>query len=122
MPKALVAGAVIQCSHGGMAKLPNGSPKLQVSGQPAVTAGQEVGISFAPGAPTVITPCPLPGPSNPSPCTATQSAVAGVSTLLKVGGSGVLLDTATGPAINANDPAATWSVASAGQTVLDIAR
>lgn len=120
--KAAVAGAMIRCSHGGTARLPAGSVKLQVSGNGVVTAGQEVGVSFAPGAPTVVTPCPLQGPSNPSPCTATQAAVSGLSALLQVDGAAVLLDTATGPAVNPSDPAATWSIADAGQSLLNVDR
>jgi hypothetical protein len=125
MPQVLVAGATIQCSHKGTARLPNGDARLQVAGQPAVTAGMEAGISFAPGAPTVITPCPLQTtttPPAPSPCTATVVATAGISAILIIGGAGVLLDTATGPATNANDPGATWSVLDAGQTLLIVER
>jgi len=125
MPQVLVAGATIQCSHKGTARLPNGDSRLQVSSQPAVTAGMEAGVSFAPGAPTVITPCPFQTtttPPAPSPCTATVAATAGVSTILVIGGAGVLLDNATGQATNANDPSATWSVVDAGQALLSVSQ
>jgi len=47
-------------------------------------------------------------------------ATSGVSTQLTVGDLGVLLDNASGQAINANDPSAAWSVADAGQTLLSV--
>ncbi len=113
----VVAGATLKCSHGGMAKIPSGNSKLQLGGAAAITAGQEVGVSFAAGSP----PCPWVNPSppgNPSPCTATVKALSGVSLKLTVDGLGVLLDSAQGLATNATDPSATWSVANAGQTLL----
>jgi len=115
MPKVLVAGGTLKCSHQGTAKLPKGDSRLQVSSKAAVTAGMEVGLPFP--------DCPLknPGTAAPSPCTATVAALpAGVSKLLSVGGAGVLLDSATGQATNPSDPSATWSVADAGQTLLSV--
>ncbi len=120
MPLVIVQGGTIQCSHKGQARLPSGDNRLAVQGNGAVTAGMEAGISFAPGSPTVIVPCPFPDPKSgsPSPCTTTIAAIAGAATLLAVGGLPVLLATATGLAINAGDPSATWSVSEAGQTLL----
>ncbi len=127
MQQVLVAGATIQCSHGGTARLPNGDKRLQISNKSAVTAGQEVGVSFAPGAPTTVVPCPhqtKSSPPAPSPCSATQAAQNGISTLLVVDNAGilagVLLHNASGQATNADDPAAKWSVADAGQTLLSV--
>jgi hypothetical protein len=122
MAMVVVAGAILRCSHLGSARLTIGDPHLSVDGRAAVTAGKELGISFAPGAPGVLTPCPFSTPAGASPCTATVAASAGVSTLLLVGGVGVLLDSAGGQAINANDPAATWSVLDPGQTRLAVGR
>jgi hypothetical protein len=122
MAMVVVAGAILRCSHLGSARPTIGDPRLSVDGRAAVTAGKELGISFAPGAPGVLTPCPFSTPAGASPCTATVAASAGVSTLLLVGGVGVLLDSAGGQAINANDPAATWSVLDAGQTRLAVGR
>ena len=132
MPHVVVAGtagATIQCSHGGTAHLPRpkGDSRLLISNNPAVTSGQEIGISFMPGAPTVVAPCPhtMPSPSGtaPAPCRATQAAIAGISELLVIGNLGVLLDNASGLTINP-DPAeqgkAKWSVADAGQTLLSV--
>ena len=44
------------------------------------------------------------------------------STQLTIGDLGVLLDTASGRAANANDANATWSIAQAGQTIVSIDR
>jgi hypothetical protein len=110
----VVQGGQLQCSHGGVAPLPSGSPKLSVAGLGAVVSGMELGISFA----TTLTPCPHTSGMNPSPCTATLAATAGISIRLNIDGLGVLLESGQGGATNANDPAATWSVLSAGQTVL----
>jgi hypothetical protein len=42
--------------------------------------------------------------------------------LLSVSGAGVLLDNATGPAVNPADPSAKWSIADPGQTLLAVAQ
>lgn len=119
MPKVLVAGATLQCSHGGSRQVPSGSPKLQVAGNAVVTAGMETGLPFAPGAPGVLTPCPIQTPSGaPSPCTATVAATAGFASKLAVGGAPVLLDTASGQTVNVQAPG-TWSVSDPGQTMLE---
>ena len=115
MPFVVVRNGQVQCSHGGVATLTAGNAKLRAGGQPVVVSGQEAGISFA----ATSVPCPHTSGMNPSPCTATLAAVAGVSLKLTVDGLGVLLDTANGNATNANDPAATWSVLSAGQNILE---
>jgi hypothetical protein len=126
MPLVLVGGATIQCMHQGVpygkSSIPSGDARLAVSGNGALTAGMEAGVSFAPGKPGVLTPCTFPDPKSgaPTPCTATQAALSGASTILAVGGAGVLLDIATGLASNTADPAATWKVADAGQQVLSV--
>lgn len=125
MPSVVVAGGFVDCSHSGRAKLKSGNAKLTVNGASVVTMGMEVGLSFlpptAPITPDNPIPCPHLGPGSPpppSPCSATMTATNGVSTKITVGGVGVLLDTATGSAINANDPGATWQVSDSGQTIL----
>jgi len=126
MPNVVVVGGTIQCSHGGVVQLASGSGLLGIAGAAALTSGMEAGLSFAPGAPGVRTPCPCTTPppaSKPSPCTATLSATAGISTQLTVGGQGVLLDSASGVTVNAGavpPPALTWSVAEAGQTLVSV--
>lgn len=120
MPNVVVVGGIIQCKHGGMVKLLQGDNRLEIADAAALAAGMEATLSFAPGAPGVLIPCPLPSASGPSPCAATVGATAGVSTQLTVGGKGVLLDTASGLATNPNDPAATWSIAMAGQTLVSV--
>ncbi len=122
MPDVVVSGGIIECSHGGQIKLSGGSSQLEVSAAQAITFGLEAGLSFAPGAPGVVSPCPkltTTTPPSPSPCTSSP-ATAGVSTLLVIGGVGVLLDNANGLAVNAVDPSATWSIASSGQTLLSV--
>ena len=119
MPKIVVAGAMMQCSHKGMVKLTGGDSRLGVSGAEAITFGMEAKVSFAPGAPGVVVPCPgPPGSMPPNICTVTLPATAGVSKLVTIAGVGVLLDNATGNATNPSDPTATWSIANAGQTLL----
>jgi hypothetical protein len=118
MPNYVVQGGEVQCepspSHGGIAPFLSGSPKLAVAGHSIVVSGLEVGISFA----ATDTPCPFTFGPFPSPCTATLAAASGVSLRLSVDGLGVLLESAQGAATNANDPAATWSVLSPGQAIL----
>jgi hypothetical protein len=120
MAQVLVAGGILQCSHQGQVKLSGGDARLNVSGQGAITFGMEVGISFAPGSPGMVSPCPFTDPKSgsPSPCTATMAAISGSSTLLTVGGTPVLLDSANGIATNTADPSATWKVSNAGQTLM----
>jgi len=93
MPLILVAGAKIQCTHAGIAAIPSGDERLTIGGNGAVTAGMEAGISFAPGSPGVLTPCPFTDPKSdsPAPCRGTQAATAGKSGILSVGGAAVLL-------------------------------
>ena len=81
MPNVVVAGGLIQCSHKGIVKLSGGDARLAIAGAAALTAGMEAGLSFAIGAPGVVTPCPLPAPSGPpssSACNATFAATAGL--------------------------------------------
>ena len=119
MPNVVVARGVIQCSHGGQIQFSSGASQLQVSGSGAITSGMEAGLSFAPGAPGVKVPCPEKTSSTP-PCTSSP-ATAGVSTLLTVGGVGVLLSSAKGLCVNPADSNAKWSIASPGETVLSVA-
>jgi hypothetical protein len=122
MPNVVVAGCIVQCSHFGTLKLSAGDNRLSVNGAGAITFGKEAGLSFALGAPGVVVACQNPnkaGPSPPTiPCTQTLPAKTGVSTLLTIAGAGVLLETATGQAVNPADPSATWNIADAGQILL----
>jgi hypothetical protein len=123
MPKLVVVGGLVECNHHGKAKLKSGNAKLKIKGAEVVTAGGEVGLSFT-ALPTPDNPAPCtkvgPGtPPPPSPCTATLAAIFGVSTKIKVGGVGVLLDTASGPAANPNDPSANWKISDAGQDLVE---
>jgi hypothetical protein len=122
MPQVLVDGATVQCSHSGMVSLSGGNTMLSVSGSGAITAGMEVGISFAQGAPGVTTPCPIKNLTSgaPTPCTIVAPASAGASTLLSVGGTPVLLDSAQGQTVNATTGPVPWSVADPGQQLLSV--
>jgi hypothetical protein len=118
MPNVVVAGGVIQCNHGGQIKFSSGSSKLAVNGAGAITFGMEAGLSFAAGSPGVIVPCTKMTQSSP-PCTSSP-ATAGVSTLVTIGGTGVLLGNAQGFCVNGVDPSASWSIGSPGETVLSV--
>ena len=122
MPNVVTVAGIFKCSHKGMVHPLQGDVRLNINKSAVVVAGQEVGVSFAPGVPGLIVPCGLSSASGPSPCTATMKAMGGVSVQLTVGGLGVLLSNAFGQAVNPNDPAATWSVSDAGQTVLSVDR
>jgi hypothetical protein len=121
MAMVLVAGATIKCTHGGICKLSQGTPKLTVGGNAVITSGMETKISFL-GGPNVVSPCPgfpLTAPPVPTFCIATLPAdPSGVSSKLTVDGIGALLDNASGQATNVNDPSAKWSVISPGQSLL----
>jgi hypothetical protein len=115
MPNVVVDGGVIECSHHSKIKFSGGAPQLQVSGSGAITSGMEAKQKFASGTP----PCTGKPPAN-LPCTSSPATV-GVSTLLTVGGVGVLLSSAQGLCVNLSDPSATWSITSPGETVLSVA-
>ena len=89
----LVAGATIECMHAGApfgkAAISGGDGRLAVSGNGALTAGMEVGISFEAGKPGVLKACTYQNPSGAKQaCTATFAAITGISAMLSVGGSG----------------------------------
>ncbi len=126
MPKIVVGGGFLKCSHGGLTKLSKGNSKLTIGGAAAVTSGMETGYSFLPttAPPTPDQPAPCTQmtsttPPAPSPCSATSPATGGISSKITVGGAGVLLDTATGPAVNPADPSAKWTISDAGETKMN---
>ena len=117
MADVLVAGAVIECSHGGRVRVSSGSSLFTVGGKQVVTVDKLAGLSFAPG-PDVVAPCPVTTKSTPpvpSPCTSTLPPTRGMAMTLSVDQVPVALDTASGNTINAQDPG-TWSVSDAGQS------
>jgi len=118
MPRVVVSGAIIECSHGGRLRVVKpGSPKLAVDGNGALVTGMETGFAFVPGAPGVLVPCPIQTtttPPAPSPCTSTLASTSGIATKLAVAETPVLLDTASGQTVNAQSPG-TWKVADPGQ-------
>lgn len=122
MANIVVVGGIIECSHGGKTKLKTGNSKLKIDNAEVVVSGMEVGLSFlplgSPPTPDNPAPCTLQVAGNPSPCTATVAATRGISTKIKIDGLGVLLNTATGKAVNPNDPTATWKISNASQSKL----
>ncbi len=123
MPQVLVVGATLQCPHGGVLKIPTGNPLLKIAGQNAVALGQEVGLSFALGAPYVVSPCPIHNASNaPTPCQIESPATAGASTVLAIQNTPVLLSTAFGLAANATEGPSPWKVGFAGETLLNVSK
>ncbi|MEE4420262.1 hypothetical protein [Streptomyces bugieae] len=124
MSFVLTEGAVLQCSHGGRTSLTTGNPTVTVKGHGVVTAGAEVGFQFGAAdrpVPGMIAPCPVrtPDGSSPLPCTiAAPTTPAGTAKKLMVGGTPVLLDTASGVTVSSPAPG-TWSVADPGQTILE---
>jgi hypothetical protein len=122
VPKILVAGAVLECSHGGQIRIDSGNDKLKVGGKAALTAGMEAGLAFAasdmPPMPNQLVPCPITTPApKGAPCV-TSPLQSGSAAKLNVGGTAVLLDSANGQTINAISPG-TWRVSSAGQTKME---
>jgi hypothetical protein len=120
--RVLVIGATIQCSHGGQFRLSSGDSRLTVDGNGAVLSGTEAGLAFGSSVAPLpgLSPCPVmtsSTPPLPSPCV-TGPAAAGMAIKLAVGGTPVLLDSATGTTINPANPG-TWSVSDAGQTKLE---
>jgi hypothetical protein len=122
MARVLVKGAVIQCGHGGQLRLTTGDERLTVAGNGAVTSGMEAGLVF--GSP----PAPLPGmaPCTAAlpngtfvPCVTAAALLAGLATKLTVGGTAVLLDTASGQTVTVAAGPRTWSVSDAGQQKLE---
>jgi len=104
-----------------MTKLTSGNAKLTVDGNAVITSGMEVGVSFAPG-PDNVSPCTNQTTTTPpvlAPCMIAARASSGVASKLTIGGVGVLLDSASGNTTNTQGaPPGTWSVASAGQSLL----
>jgi hypothetical protein len=116
MSLVVVAGAMLQCSHGGQITVSAGSSRLTVGGHGAVLAGQEAGLSFASASP----PCTnqtTTTPPAPAPCT-TVTATGGTARKLAVGGTPVLLATASGKTTSAGPPG-TWQVSDPGQHILE---
>jgi hypothetical protein len=109
MSLVLTEKSTLVCAHHGTVKLTATQSKLTVAGAKVLVTGD---LSSAP-----IPDCPIkPPPPTNKPCTAILTAVGGVSTRLKVGGKGVLLETVNGATDGTVTP--TWSVQDAGQSKL----
>jgi hypothetical protein len=110
----VVKGASLACSHQGSATVLSVSSRLTVGGQGVLLDGKESGLDFA-GCTNQTTS----SPSSPAPCVS-DAATAGMAGRLTVGGTAVLLASATGSTHPKVAPAAvgTWNVNGAGQSKL----
>lgn len=101
------------CGHDGRVTLRAGHRRLVVDGRPVVR------LADLPGSP--ISGCTNVNTNDGQvPCLAVVSVTAGVSGVLTVGGSRVLLATATGLTNGSlKGVPSTWRVSSAGQTLLE---
>lgn len=114
MPKVLTQSSILVCAHQGQISLTASQQLLSIAGDAVLVEGDLAGATIA-GCTT---------PSNPTtgtkPCLTVVAMAAGASTNLTVGGKAVLLDTATGTTDGVTAvPSNTWSVQSAGQTIVD---
>ncbi|WP_393062894.1 hypothetical protein [Streptomyces sp. LN549] len=121
MPLVLVEGAIIQCTHQGRLTLAAGDPRATVKGSGVILAGKESGLAFGSAAtpvPGMITPCTATTPGGPQPCVITPATPDGWSKKLIVGGTPVLLATASGVTASGQGPGR-WTVENPGQSVLE---
>ncbi|WP_030760464.1 hypothetical protein [Streptomyces griseus] len=122
MSLVLVQGAIIQCTHQGRLELAGGDPRVSVRGRGVVLAGKEGGLVFGSAAapvPGMVSPCAATTPAGvPQPCAVTPATPDGWSRKLTVGGSPVLLATASGVTASGQGPGR-WTVADPGQTLLE---
>jgi hypothetical protein len=73
MPPILNAGAMIQCSHGGVFKIiPSTAPNVMVGGQPVVTLNDV--MSAVP-----MVPCPFATAAGPAPCISLTPPTTGIA-------------------------------------------
>jgi hypothetical protein len=117
MGKVLTNTSIVKCAHNGKVKPTNTQLVLKVNGDDVLVGSLEGNIPSVPD-PNSCTQQPIPAPPPINiPCTVivTQNS-GGISKVLKVNGSAVLLDTATGT--TEGKPINTWSVKSSEQQVL----
>jgi hypothetical protein len=107
MASVVTTAGMVVCSHQATATLTASQSKLKAGGSAVLLATDIVGATIA--------ACTNVG-TGLTPCSTVVSLIAGQSTKLTIGSQPVLLDSATGP--TNGFPAATWSVKSAGQSVL----
>ena len=111
MPKILTETSQINCPHGGRVQASAGQSKLRVGGSRVLVAGDIVGKQVAA---CLTSPVPQAGTLK---CLAVATVMPqGISTRLRVGGKGVLLDTANGLTNGTVTGAPqSWSIANANQ-------
>ncbi|MGX1886725.1 hypothetical protein [Streptomyces sp. NPDC055287] len=122
MSLVLVQGAIIQCTHQGRLKLAAGDLQVSVKGKGVILAGKENGLVFGSAAtpvPGMVSPCAATTPAGvPQPCAITPATSDGWSKKLTVGGTPVLLATASGVTVSGQGPGR-WTVADPGQILLE---
>lgn len=107
----LTTADTLKCLHGGTVTVVVAPTRtLTAGGNPVLV------MSDLPGA--TISGCTFATGSGPSPCLTVIAVSSGMSRVLTVDGSPVLLAGAGGTAVNANLPGATWSALSSGSNVL----
>lgn len=104
MPAVLTEASLLKCVHGGIFTVTPSQKQLLVGEKGVLVAKDLENFEFL--------TCPL----QPTRCTKTTNADAGVSTTLRVGDQPVLLATAGGLTDQG-----TWSVVEAGQKTLEAA-
>ena len=109
MPKVLTKGGQVACAHQGTVQLSAGQSLLKVDGQAVLVEGDLDGKS--------ISGCTTPTSQTSQPCKTITAVIGGTATTLKADGKAVLLETVQGTTDGV--PPGTWSVKSAGQTLLD---
>jgi hypothetical protein len=111
MPKILTETSQLNCPHGGKVQATAGQAKLRVGGSRVLVAGDVAGKQVA-----ACLTAPAPQAGTLKCLTAVSLMPPGVSSKLRVGGKGVLLDTATGLTDGAvAGVPQSWSVGSANQ-------
>lgn len=108
MANVLTQTSTLTCAHQGNVTAMATQSVLKVNGQSVLVTQVQGAIAGCIQVP--------PPPSN-KPCTSVTSQVGGTSTVLKVNGSPVLLDTSSG--LTDGSPTNTWSVQTAGQSLLN---
>lgn len=116
MAYVITEQSTLGCLHGGRVQLTASQSRLKVGGAAVLVEGDLASKPLS----ACITPVqpPPPGPVS-KPCMMVSSDSGGVSSKLKVGGKGVLLESHRGQTDGqVANVVQTWSVTAAGQTQL----
>ena len=109
MPAVLTTAATLKCSHGGTLQVSASNSQLEADGKPVLVEADLLAAT--------VPDCPNKNTSaGQTPCL-TVTVLLGKSLNLTVAGQPVLLESATG--LTTSVPPGTWSVSSAGQSLLE---